>query len=146
MKREEIKELLDDLIRVMNDNDLIEIEIEQDGWKVRLKKGGELVEKQVVIPAPVLEAAASNAPAPVTEHPVIKSPMVGTFYRSPAPDADAFVAVGDSISEESVVCIIEAMKVMNEIKAEISGRVTEIFVENGEPVEFGQPLFVVEPE
>ncbi|MGB0333137.1 MAG: acetyl-CoA carboxylase biotin carboxyl carrier protein, partial [Planctomycetota bacterium] len=73
----------------------------------------------------------------------ITSPMIGTFYASPSPDADPFTAVGDRVGDESVVCIIEAMKVMNEIKAECSGEIVEILVENGEPVEYGQPLFLV---
>jgi len=147
MKREEIKELLDDLIQVMEENELVELELEQDGWKVRLKKGGAQVEKQVVIPAPLMGAPAASAETaePAPERPVIKSPMVGTFYRAPAPDADPFIDVGDTVHEDSVVCIIEAMKVMNEIKAETSGQITELLVQNHEPVEFGQPLFVIEP-
>ena len=150
MNREEIKGLLDDLIRVMEENELVELELEQDGWKIRLRKGGAQVEKQVVIPAPMAEAAAAGtaagSPESAPERPVIKSPMVGTFYRAPAPDADPFVSVGDTVHEDSIVCIIEAMKVMNEIKAEATGQITESLVQNGEPVEFGQPLFVIQPE
>lgn len=80
-----------------------------------------------------------------TEHIPIKSPMVGTFYRAPAPDEPPYVEVGDVVNEETVVCIVEAMKVMNEIKAECRGKVAKILVENGQPVEYGQPLFLIEP-
>ena len=96
---------------------------------------------QAPIPAP--EAAAPEEPEDAGI--VIKSPIVGTFYRAPAPEKPVFVATGDRINPETVVCIIEAMKVMNEIKAETNGVLREVLVENGQPVEFGQPLFVLEP-
>jgi len=94
---------------------------------------------------PARAEAAADPAAPSATAIEVKSPMVGTFYRAPAPDAPPYVEPGDRVTEESVLCIVEAMKLMNEIKAETSGIVTEILVENGQPVEFGQPLFRIEP-
>ncbi len=145
-----IKQVID----LMKRSELSEFELEEEGFKLRLsRKSGESV-PQILQAAPVAQAAApAAAPAPAAEAPapagdepgtsVVKSPMVGTFYRSPSPDSPAFVDVGAKISEDSVVCIIEAMKVMNEIQAEIKGTITEILVENGDAIEFGQPLFKV---
>lgn len=143
-----IKQVID----LMKRSELSEFEFEEEGFKLRLsRKNGESA-PQILQAAPVAQAAApAAAPAPAAEAPagdepgisVVKSPMVGTFYRSPSPDSPSFVDVGAKISEESVVCIIEAMKVMNEIQAEIKGTVTEILVENGDAIEFGQPLFKV---
>jgi oxaloacetate decarboxylase alpha subunit len=141
----EIKEM----IRLMDENNLVEFEIEKNGLKLRLKKEskGEItthVERIVPAAAPKEEIpmVAREAPRNVVE---VKAPMVGTFYRAPAPDAPPFVEVGSVIEEGEVLCIIEAMKLMNEIKSEIKGKIVEIPVENGEPIEFGQVLFVVEP-
>lgn len=137
------------LIALMNDNDLVELEYEEDGRKVRLRKA---LESAVPVPAaPAAPIAPASRPAdPIAATPPreadlveIKSPLVGTFYRSPRPDAEPYVVEGDSIAEDRVVCLIEAMKVMNEIKAEVRGVVQEILVKNGEAVEFGQPLFLV---
>ena len=143
------------LLSLMESHELAEIEIvDENGSKVRLKKDAE-GSREVAPPlatAPAAHAipAAAAVPAPAAGEPVVpngmlqvKSPMVGTFYRSPAPEADAFVTEGDDVDEDSVVCIIEAMKVMNEIKAEVTGRVTQILVESGEAVEYGQPLMLV---
>jgi acetyl-CoA carboxylase biotin carboxyl carrier protein len=104
-----------------------------------------------VSPAPAQPAAPavpeSGAGAPVPEDlPTIRSPMVGTFYTASGPDAEAFVKVGDHVTEESVVCVIEAMKVFNEIRAEVSGTIETVFVRNAQAVEFGQPLFAVRPD
>jgi acetyl-CoA carboxylase biotin carboxyl carrier protein len=99
-------------------------------------------------PIPVSEQPATETPKtedPVTKDPEIKSPMIGTFYRAPSPESDDYVQVGDHVNADSVVCIVEAMKVMNEIKAEISGVITEIVAENASAVEYGQPLFRVRP-
>ncbi|MBM3976331.1 MAG: acetyl-CoA carboxylase biotin carboxyl carrier protein, partial [Planctomycetes bacterium] len=96
-------------------------------------------------PAPASAPAAAAAPTRSAEGVPFTSPMVGTFYRSPSPDAESFVEAGSKISEETTLCIIEAMKVMNEIKAEMRGTVVEVLVQNGEPVEFGQPLFLIRP-
>ena len=132
-----------ELIKLMEDHELTAFELEDAGFKVRLEKGGS--QEQVIAPI----AAAEPAAEPATEKIVaedteqITSPMVGTFYKSPSPDADAFVKVGDAVDEETVVCIIEAMKVMNQIKAEKSGVIQRILVYDASPVEFGQGLFVI---
>ena len=141
----------------MRKNDLSVFEMEKDGFKLRLQKG--TTEKTVLTPvatsvampvaAPVAQtpvAAASTAPAEkaATEKlREITSPMVGTFYRAASPDSPHFVDVGSEVNEETVVCIIEAMKVMNEIKAEAKGIIAEVIAENGKPVQFGQALFRV---
>lgn len=143
------------LVALMNTHDLSEIDLRQGETRIRLRRGAEPVmayglPRPAVGPgteqrgdAPVAPAAK---PAVIEDHlAVIKSPMVGTFYKSPNPDAQPFVKVGDHISNETVVCIIEAMKVFNEIPAEVSGKVVAALVENGEPVEYGQPLFKVDP-
>tara|TARA_B100001121_G_scaffold55002_3_gene48483 strand:- start:212 stop:688 length:477 start_codon:yes stop_codon:yes gene_type:complete len=131
-----------DLIKLMEDHDLTAFELEDSGFKVRLEKGG--TPEQVIAATPpvaVEEKAPEKIVAEETEE--ISAPMVGTFYKSPSPDADAFVKVGDSVDEGTVVCIIEAMKVMNQIKAEKSGVIQRILVEDASPVEFGQGLFVI---
>jgi len=146
-----IKEIKD-MINLMNDNDLTELEVEKDGMRIRLKKSsGGSVEKAIEF---VPHGAGSQPPQhekfdKETEKAKntinIKSPMVGTFYRSPSPEAAAYVNVGDTIGIGQVLCIIEAMKLMNEIKSEVRGKILEINVDNAEPVEFGQALFVIEP-
>ena len=131
-----------DLIKLMEDHDLTAFELEDSGFKVRLEKGG--TTEQVIAAAPpvaVEEKTPEKIVAEETEE--ISAPMVGTFYKSPSPDADAFVKVGDAVDEGTVVCIIEAMKVMNQIKAEKSGVIQRILVEDASPVEFGQGLFVI---
>ncbi len=148
MNLKEIKEM----IQLMNENGLSEFEMEKDGLKIRLRKGASgMVEQSVVyeprvaVPAPAAKASApAAAPAASAAKNTIKSPMVGTFYASPAPDAAPFVQNGASVDVGQVVCIIEAMKLMNEIKSEVRGKIVEVLVNNGDPVEFGQPLFVVE--
>lgn len=146
------------LLELMQENDLVEMELEEDAFKVRLKKPGANVTMVPQVAAPVAQAApaagapvAPVAPAPGAEAAVdpnlvpINSPIVGTFYASPSPEADAFVAVGASVTSDSVVCIVEAMKIMNEVKAGVSGVIEKILVENGDPVEYGQPIFLVRP-
>ena len=138
------------LVELMNENALAELEMEEDGLKVRLRKygaaGAGLPQAAAVPSAPA--AASASAPAapaaPVAAAPagkVITSPMVGTFYRAAGPGAKPFIEAGGSVGKETVVCIIEAMKVMNEIKAECEGTIEEVLVQNGQAVEFGQPLF-----
>lgn len=147
MEHRELKKL----VQLMNDNGLVELEIEREGERVHLRKSGPPMTAAAVAGMPMaapVPAAPTPAPAepeapPEPEGETIDSPMVGTFYRRPNPDADAYAKVGDRIDDESVVCIVEAMKVNNEIKAEISGEIIEILVEDGQPVEFGQPLFRV---
>jgi len=134
----------------MKKNGLAVFKMEREGFKITLKTAGAEGPTQIitsgVAPAPVAVAAAPSAPvaaeAPsnLTE---IKSPMVGTFYASPSPDSPAYVSVGQAVTPDTVVCIVEAMKVMNEIKAEVSGVIAEIAAENGKPVQFGQALFRV---
>lgn len=149
MNLKEIKEM----IALMNENNLTELEIEKDGLKVRLKKTIKGIEEEriekVASPVPprvLTRPAAEEAPIEVSVHLTeIKSPMVGTFYRSPSPDAPPFIEVGQDIEAGQVICIIEAMKLMNEIKSEVKGKVKEILVESAEPVEFGQVLFTIEP-
>ena len=154
MELKDIKAVID----LMKRNDLSVFEMEKDGFKLKLQKGAG--EQTVYAPAPVAAAPASPAPAPassvagssVSATPAadkgaplkeIISPMVGTFYRAASPEAPSFADVGKAVTEETVVCIIEAMKVMNEIKAEISGVIAEVVAENGKPVQFGQVLFRV---
>ena len=133
----EIKEL----IALLRRNDLSEFELETEGFRIKLKKGGDTV--MAPAPQPLAASAPAEAKAPAAEAKgrEITSPMVGTFYSSPGPEAGPFVEAGTEVTEETVVCIIEAMKVMNEIKAEARGIITEVLVENGKPVQFGQPLF-----
>ncbi|MFN0008272.1 MAG: acetyl-CoA carboxylase biotin carboxyl carrier protein [Planctomycetota bacterium] len=154
--------LLQRLIRIMKRGELTELEIDEKetGVHLRLRRGSEAPAPQVhvlqggavgVHPASAAGphlGAGSGSPAipaaPATAGHTITSPMVGTFYRSSSPDAEPFVQAGTRIKAESPLCIIEAMKVMNEIKSEVAGEVLEVLVENGEPVEFGQPLFLVQ--
>jgi acetyl-CoA carboxylase biotin carboxyl carrier protein len=151
MELKEIKAVID----LMTRNGLAEFELEKPEFKIRVKKGGQPGEYVMTAPsapvsyaapAPVAAPAVPSAPAPVVESGVtINSPMVGTFYRSPSPDSPSYAEVGKEVGPDTVVCIIEAMKVMNEIKAEVKGVITEILAENGKPVEFGKPLFKVRP-
>lgn len=142
------------LIDLVSESNVSELEITEAEGKVRIVKGGGAVVQQVMA-APVLAqpavAAAPAAPvaatAPAAAAPaghVVKSPMVGTFYRASSPGAKAFVEVGSQIKEGETICIIEAMKILNEIEADKSGTVTQILGENGQAVEYGQPLFVIE--
>jgi acetyl-CoA carboxylase biotin carboxyl carrier protein len=142
------------LIDLVQESGIAELEITEGEEKVKIVKGGAISVSQAAPaappppsapPAPPPAAAAAPAPeaAPVQEGHVVKAPMVGTFYRSPSPDAKVFVEVGQSIKEGQTICIIEAMKLMNEIEADASGVVKAILVENGQPVEYGQPLFIL---
>ena len=143
--------LIEEMLQLMESRGLVELEMEHQGLRIRLKKAvsspaPQIVEYVTGVPQPQAPAA-SAAQKPVDEgrRIVIKSPMVGTFYRAPAPDAPPFAEVGQDLEVGQVVCIIEAMKLMNEIKSEVAGQIVDIFVQNGDPVEFGQPLFAVEP-
>ena len=143
--------LIEEMLALMESRGLVELEMEHQGLRIRLKKASSspaphLVEYVAGIPQPAASPSSAAKPAADEGHRVIiKSPMVGTFYRAPAPDAPPFVEVGQDLENGQVVCIIEAMKLMNEIKAEVAGRIVEVLVESGAPVEFGQPLFAVEP-
>ncbi len=149
MNIKEVKEV----INLMNENGLTEIELEKDGFKIRLKKGREgMIEggaseggvERAVLPARQMPAEQTAPPAK-SKNLEIKSPMVGTFYKSPSPDTPPFVKVGDDVEVGQVVCIMEAMKLMNEIKSEVKGKIAAVLVENADPVEFNQTLFLVEP-
>ena len=133
------------LVELMNENALAEVDLEEEGMKVRLKKFGAGGPVSATVPAPSVPAASpagGSQPAPAADPgPSIKSPMVGTFYRAAAPGAKPFVEPGGRVGKDTVVCIIEAMKVMNEIKAECEGTIEEALAQNGQAVEFGQPLF-----
>ena len=150
------------IVDLMKKNAVSEFEMEGGDFKIKLKREsgkprkGETVVVQeaapVILPAAAVPVAAAPAPAapatatpPAPEGPEVKSPMIGTFYRSPSPDADSFVEVGSVVGPDTVVCIIEAMKVMNEIKAEVKGTIAEVLLEDGKPVEYGQALFRIEP-
>jgi len=136
------------LVALMEEHGLVEVEVEQENLAIRLRKGG--AETPVVpaaVPAgPPAPARAAAPPAEAAKLPTINSPMVGTFYASSSPEADPFVKVGDHVTDESVVCVIEAMKVFNEIRSEMNGTIEKILVKNTTPVEFGQPLFVIRPD
>ena len=140
------------LIDLVQESGIAELEITEGEEKVKIVKAGAMAAAPVPAPAAPLQAraAASAAPAAVAaeaaaaqEGHVVKAPMVGTFYRSPSPDAKPFVEVGQAVKEGDTICIIEAMKLMNEIEADASGSVKAILVENGQPVEYGQPLFIL---
>jgi len=161
-------EELRELIALLRENGLAELELEREDFRVRLRREGVAGDhaQYAAVPAPAPVLSVNSAPAGATPstaattsapaHPgasastaasqdqdlhIIASPIVGTFYRSASPSADPFVKIGSNVAPESVVCIIEAMKLMNEIQAEASGEVVKIYVENGQPVEYGQPLF-----
>jgi acetyl-CoA carboxylase biotin carboxyl carrier protein len=153
-------EELRELIALLRDNGLAELELEREDFRVRLRRESDNAHPpnagpdRPPVPIPIIDPALRTpepVPAPAVdakkdESPdqdlhMITSPIVGTFYRSPSPTADPFVKIGSNIEAETVVCIIEAMKLMNEIQAEAAGEVVKIYVENGQPVEYGQPLF-----
>ncbi|MBT32017.1 MAG: acetyl-CoA carboxylase, biotin carboxyl carrier protein [Thalassobius sp.] len=162
MKAKEIKEL----INFIANSGLDEVNIETDEIKLHVKKQSEavaklvehthqpqLIQQPVSIPQQITTSPSTESAAPVkeentsseTNYITIKSPMIGTFYRSSSPDSDAFINVGDNVSNGSVVCIIEAMKLFNEIESEVSGKIVKVLVENASPVEYDQPLFLVDP-
>ena len=155
MNLKELKEL----IEMLKDTDISEVEIERSGVKVRLRKGGDVTyhttmprmeypPSAIVAPivtetsTPLADKAAEQAR---TSQVKVTSPIVGTFYRASSPDKPAYVEMGDVVKKGQVLCIIEAMKLMNEIECETAGKVIQVLVESGQPVEYGQPLFVIEP-
>jgi len=146
---EEIREL----IRLLNETDVTEFSLESQGVKISIKKGkaggAPALETSPPAPSPGTTPPAAPAEPEREEHEenlvTVVAPMVGTFYRAPAPDAPPFVEIGDTVHEGQVLCIIEAMKLMNEIEAEVAGEIVDVLVENGQPVEYGQPLFLIKP-
>lgn len=160
----ELKEI-QSLIKFVSESGVDEVDIERKDFKLSIKKlppnvvqaplAPQVVQATLQTPAPVAQAVEAKAPVAETTAPAtpvasnlieIKSPMIGTFYRSSSPDKPAFVNVGDEISSGDVICIVEAMKLFNEIEAEISGKIVKVLVENAQPVEYDQPLFLVEPK
>ncbi len=149
MNIKEIKEMLN----LMNENNLVELEIEKDGMRIRLKKanlgsenysGPVVIEREKIVSSGLRQSG--DAVKEKSSHTIeIKAPMVGTFYRAPTPEAPPYVEVGQIVEAGQVVCIIEAMKLMNEIKSEVKGKLVEVLVESTEPVEFGQSMFIIEP-
>lgn len=142
-----------ELIELMIEKDLVELEIVNGDSKVHLKRPGSSMPIHTAMPMPVMQAPAAPAAAAPSTAPAmddklsgIKSPIIGTFYSAPSPDSAPYVKVGDHVTAETVVCIVEAMKVMNEIKAEINGTVEKVMVTNGQTVEYGQILFKVRPD
>jgi oxaloacetate decarboxylase alpha subunit len=155
MNLKEVKEL----IEMLKNTDISELEIERSGVRVRLRKGGDVTFHPVMPrmehpPAAITAPAVPEAEKPAAEKAVqaassnqikVTSPIVGTFYRASSPDKPPYVEVGDIVKKGQVLCIIEAMKLMNEIESEAAGKIVQVLVENNQPVEYGQPLFVVEP-
>ncbi len=142
--------LIEEMLQLMESRGLVELEMEHQGLRIRLKKATsspapQLVEYVTGVPQQAQAATGAAKPAAEGRRIIIKSPMVGTFYRAPAPDAPPFAEIGQDIEVGQIVCMIDAMKLMNEIKSEAAGQITEVLVQNGEAVEFGQPLFSVEP-
>lgn len=153
MDLKDIKAIID----LMKKNSITEFELEEKDSKLRLKRGlngpPPVVQSEEAVPLMAMPTVAPMMPVPMpavapvvsTGELDVKSPMIGTFYRSPSPEAAPYVEIGTEVSPDTVVCIIEAMKVMNEIKAEAKGVITQVLVENAKPVEFGQPLFKIRP-
>jgi len=144
--------LIKKLVHIVDTSEITDLEVEENGLRIKIAKKIRLnnfPQPAALTPVPVLQPETKSvmeisdeAKTGVYE---IKSPIVGTFYRAPAPDADAYVQVGDIVSPGTVLCIVEAMKLMNEIESDVSGKILKILVENGKPVEYNQPLFLIQP-
>lgn len=149
--------LIKKLVKIFNTSGITDLEIEEEGFKIKIANKVR-VSQGAVQPA-IMQTGTTISPAPASEesqskekvveatnnYHEVKSPIVGTFYRAPAPDADSYVQIGDSVSVGSVLCIVEAMKLMNEIESDADGKIVKILAENGKPVEYNQPLFLIEP-
>jgi acetyl-CoA carboxylase biotin carboxyl carrier protein len=150
--------LIKKLVKIVDTSEVTDLEVEENGLRIKVAKKIRSFktdgQPQVIIgnspaaaeaaPKPVSEEKAAVSPEQSSDQHEVRSPIVGTFYRAPAPDADPYVQVGDTVSQGSVLCIIEAMKLMNEIESDISGKIVKILVENGRPVEYNQPLFLIQ--
>lgn len=149
--------LIKKLVKLLETSDVTDIEVEESGMRIKLAKKVRVAQTVTLNqPASQTVQGSNNSSAqveekkPAAEQPAsslheVKSPIVGTFYRAPAPDADSYVQVGDTVNTGSVLCIVEAMKLMNEIESDVSGKIVKILVENGKPVEYNQPLFLIQP-
>lgn len=155
--------LIKNLLNMISDSDVSEVSIEEGDFKIKIKKHGEPAAPREQVyymppaaaPAPAPAAAAPQAPAPSaaaeskpaasSSGVIIKSPIVGTYYEAPSPESDPFIKVGDKVKKGDVLCIVEAMKIMNEIESEYDGTITKMLVSNSQPVEFDQPLFEIDP-
>ena len=141
---------LKQVVKILKDNDLNEIEIEDNDSRIVVKSGmGQLAAPLMAQPSASTQAAiepVAAATKPVSKYEVINSPMVGTFYRSPSPDSEFYVEKGQFVNKGQTICIVEAMKLMNEIESDVKGKIVSILVDNGQPVEYGEPLFEIDPE
>lgn len=146
--------LIKNILDLISDSDVDEVSIEEGDFKIKVKKTGAVEQVTYTQPAP---PATSQPATPSSDEPkqeatsassgdTLKSPIVGTFYKSPSPDSDPFVKVGDKVSKGQTLCIVEAMKIMNEIEAEFGGTIQEILVNDGQPVEYDQPLFIIQKD
>jgi acetyl-CoA carboxylase biotin carboxyl carrier protein len=144
MELEDLKEL----IELLKDTDITELQIEKEGTKVKIRR--EKILSSLNIPVQKSSGLHEKIIAETEEETqrlvTITSPIVGTFYRSPSPDANPFIEIGSKVKKNQVLCLVEAMKLMNEIESEVDGIVVKILIENGQPVEYGEPLFLIEPE
>jgi|Deesub1362B_J571_1020462.scaffolds.fasta_scaffold00061_33 acetyl-CoA carboxylase biotin carboxyl carrier protein len=146
MNFEEIKREIKSLIELLKGTDISEVEIDKEGIRIRLKRDTSLKSSTNRVEATFSDTVERDEVKTEEDRfVVVKSPIVGTFYRAPSPDAEPFVEVGSEVKKGQVLCIIEAMKLMNEIESEVDGVVVKIFVDNGQPVEYGEPLFLIEP-
>lgn len=149
--------LIKKLVKVVDSSEITDLEVEENGFRVKIAKkirmGNPVTQAQILPATPLINSnnndTAEHEKIKAKEEPKdnlheIKSPIVGTFYRAPAPDADPYVQIGDTISVGSVLCIVEAMKLMNEIESDIEGKIIKILAENGKPVEYNQPLFLIQ--
>ncbi len=148
---------IQELIKMVNKSNLSELSIEEKDFKITIKQKDDVIHQAVVAAAPVVHAAPAAAPVQAaaaekkavaedtSKYITIKSPMIGTFYRKPSPDKPVFAEVGDEVTPGKVVCIIEAMKLFNEIESEVKGRIVKVLAEDQTPVEYDQPLFLVDP-
>ncbi len=134
-----------DILKLLKGTDIVEFELERDDGKIRVRRQGYNAQEQVVAGSAPVKTTTEVVEEKKSDLVTITSPMVGTFYRSPSPDAPPFVEEGSLVKKGQPLCIIEAMKIMNEIEAEIDGKIISILVENGKAVEYGEPLFLVEP-
>lgn len=150
--------LIKKLVKLVDSSDITDLEVEENGLRVKIAKkirGGQVVAQPQIL-SPTIPLVQQISELKSSEQAVLKeetkenlheirSPIVGTFYRAPAPDADPYIQVGDNISVGTVLCIVEAMKLMNEIESDVNGKILKILVENGKPVEYNQPLFLIQP-